>query len=241
MGTEKNETKELLHQAIESLKSSEFLNEFPDQKKEHVEIAINAMRQTLLEAGGTYHEDVNEVYEAARGTTFLVRREDPEKVLLALTEHQDLEINPKPTLGQIYANCAEWRYDIGDRGLKNAFLEGHAELGGLVTVVGFKKGNDIEIAPVESNQELGSSILDHDLVRAAQGYVHPDEIKFVVLRIPAGYLTEDNMSAREKKIISAELAKPQDQRKVIQIFRGFAFNELAEKIKQAQGIKKQAA
>ncbi len=215
--------------AIKQLKSANFFNESLEKRQELVRYALETLKDSFAESGGSYHQDINEVYEIAQGNSLIVRRHDLEKLVEAITNHTDLEISPDPNVGEAYPNCAEWKYDLGPRGLQNALLEGHAQLGGLVTVAGFKKGGSLEIKSVNTENISG---LDRDLVRFVRGRVHPEEIEFIVLRIPATLLPQGELTPFEQKMLEREVKKPKERQKIIQVFRGFTFNEFEQKYRE---------
>jgi hypothetical protein len=224
--------KEHLHQILELLNTPSFFDMPPERKKEIVGLAVETIRQAMTEIGGIYRENVNEVYEAASGQNLIVRRENPEILVETIAAGEGLELQLDQEVPGEYPNCALWRYDLGAQGLRNAFLEGHAQLGGLVTVVGFKKGAGLEITKVKpDNVQVETSDLDQNLVRIARGTVKPEDIEFVILRAPAGYLPENELTEQERAKLEKNL-KDNERREPVQIFRGFAFNEAAEKLKE---------
>lgn len=153
----------------------------------------------------------------------LVRRENPEKLIESLTKQKNLAVSFDSKVSESYANCAEWNYEYGSRGLENAFLEGYGELGGLVMVAGFKPGPDLKVEEIPGNYKLFYG-LDRRLVRSAKGLIHPKEIKFVVLRFPSAFFPKEQMTEKELDRFETEEEKSAVERKTFYIFRGFGFS-----------------
>ncbi len=172
----------------------------------------------FLEAGGLFYEDINQLYKNLKGN-FIVRVESPTALVELITKHKDLEISPSGN----YPNAVEWRPEFEARGLRDAFIEGGAMLGGLVTLVGFRENKEtkVEDVSVEEKNVFGRK---RDLVRIAKGRVHPEDVQFVILRMPIKYFPAEEITPQEQKDIQ-KYHQPY-------IFRGFAFNESAAAAKE---------
>lgn len=190
-----------------------------EEQKILVKGFLDGLINIMANVGGIYHQDVNEIYSQFRNEKLLVRREDPRKVVSFLSNKQDLPITFDKNVGEQYANCAEWSYEEGVEGLRNAFIEGHTHLGGLVTVLGFKKGKDLTISDIpEYNKEWFG--LNRRLVRSAEGIVHQQDIQFITIRIPITLVSEHMLTADEQEKFQADDVA---HRKSNYIFRGFTF------------------
>ena len=199
-----------LEDVVEMLKKENSREEIERLTKE----VYTLIKIKFLEAGGVFYDDVSKFYKNLKGD-FVVRVENPEVVIDSVIKRDDYEILPKGN----YPNAVEWRSDYGLRGLRDAFMEGTGMLGGLVSLVGFKEGKDIEVSDV-SAEEKDMFGRERGLVRVAKGTVHPRDVQFVILRLPVSYFPEGELTEREKKDIQ-KFNPPY-------LFRGFAFNESAE-------------
>ncbi len=198
----------------------ELLKEENDEERaeELTKEAYSLIKIKFLEEGGVFYDDINEFYDNLRGD-FIVRMESPERLIHSVARHEDLEIRPKKD----YPNAVEWRSNYGSVGLRDAFLEGTGMLGGMVTVFGFREGEDIEVSDVEE-REKNVFGRERGFVRIAKGVVHPEDMQFIVLRLPVDFFPEDEITLQEKKDIQKHGQS--------YIFRGFAFNESAEPAKE---------
>jgi len=196
----------------------------PELREKMVAEALKSIKEVLEGKGWKYVSDVNSLYHAFRNQNLLVRREDPLRFLSTTAAGQPLKIEFDPNLadvvGEKYANCAEWSYDSGERGLKNAFLEGNASLGdSLVFVVGFKPGKDLKVNDISADKKFVHD-LDRTLVRSAEGSVNPNDLMFVVVRVPAKFFPKNEMTGAELDAWEKEAeVPPRDQKQ--QVFRSF--------------------
>ncbi|MFH0712433.1 MAG: hypothetical protein V2A55_01035 [Candidatus Jorgensenbacteria bacterium] len=182
--------------------------------KELTKEAYPLIKIRFLESGGVFHDDIEELYHGLRGN-FIVRMDSPERVVSSIGTHEDLRILPKKD----HPNAVEWRSEYGSIGLQDAFSEGTGMLGGLITVIGFKKGRDIKVGDV-GEEEKDMFGRERGLVRVAKGRVHPKDVQFVILRLPTDCFPEEEITPQEKMDIQ--------KRNRHFIFRGFAFNESAK-------------
>jgi len=198
-----DEVMELLKKEVDEEKTKELTKE-----------AYSLIKIRFLESGGVFYDDINEFYHDLRGN-FVVRMESPERVVNSVGMHKDLKISPQKD----HPNVVEWRSEYGSVGLRDAFLEGTGMLGGLITVIGFRKGKGIRVSDVgEEEKEMFGR--ERGLVRIAKGKAHPEDMQFVILRLPIECFPEDEITSQDRTSI-----QKYNQHYV---FRGFAFNESAE-------------
>ncbi len=195
----------------------------PQTRQELVRIFLSELLPRMEQVGGVFYENVGDLYRKLPSPEYLVRRHHPESLLPALLEQKDLEIQFDPQQaerdGGRYANCAVWHPTAASRGLENAFLEGFTSFNGIVTVAGFHKGKDLNVEEIPKNmKQIGT--LDRHAVRSADGKVHPEDIDFVILRIPAMMMPEDMLT--DDEAIRLEQAQERGE-KGTQVFRGFLF------------------
>lgn len=211
---EKEEKSRRLEDVVELLKTETDRGKMERLTKE----AYSLIKIKFLEEGGVFYDDINEFYGNLKGD-FVVRMEDPERLIHSVAKHEDLEVSPRKD----YPNVVEWRNDYGSVGLRDAFLEGTGMLGGMVTVFGFREGDDIEVSDVRA-EEKDVFGRERGLVRIAKGVVHPEDLQFIILRMPVSFFPEGEITPQEKKDIQKHGQS--------YIFRGFAFNESAEPAKE---------
>jgi len=147
---EKKEEKESpeylkVKESLSLLKDKKLYQEDPQKYKELSHQVYRDLGSFLIESGGEFASDVNNVYKKYQNnfdSPLVVRREDPEKVLsLANGKDIDLSFDSKVAgdRGDKYANSAIWPYGKNPTaGLKNAFLEGRGMAGPLVTLTAIK-------------------------------------------------------------------------------------------------------
>ena len=214
---------EQFKQAVERMKTSISSGDIAKQRKELVSNVFEAIREECERAGGRYVEDINELYRAVRGEQLVVRRENPERLVSALVTHEDLPVGcPEPQPGQDYPNCSIWRSEDGKAGLDTAFMEGREDLGGLVSVVGFEVGKDMKMGQVTGEQK-GIDTAARQNVRRIDGVVHPEDVRFLIVRAPGQYFPAELLTAEEADRIEAAQTDP--KRRGLPVFRGFLFNE----------------
>ncbi|MCL4404178.1 hypothetical protein M1432_02450 [Patescibacteria group bacterium] len=213
---EKDKIKERLLSEVRSIESIKTADE--PQKKLVKEFARDFMK-AMGEAGGRPYEDINEFYKNFRGN-FLVRREDPMKLAAALLGHESIPLAFDRDLaadGRMYPNCARWSGYGDNRGLQNAFMEGHASVGQgqLIAVVGFKEGKDLKIRGVDDEENIPGG-LDREFVRVAEGAIDPEDVAFIAMRVSKDSFPDDFEDQADQKSESPYL------------FRGFDFSQSAE-------------
>ncbi|MHB1118397.1 MAG: hypothetical protein ACYCZ7_02665 [Minisyncoccota bacterium] len=164
-----------------------------------------AVLEAIRHAGGIIYEDVGEMYSLVH-KKILVRREDVGRVIESMLEGSPIEINARG----LRPNVAWWDLAHGSDGLKNAFLEGHTHMNGVVSVLGFEPSESLRITdqkdiPDEPNAFISpdGSVLDRHLVASADGITPHENIRFVVFRFPYEHfpeeeLTEDEVDGGEK-------------------------------------------
>lgn len=154
------------------------------------------------------YENVTDGYHALGQDSFIVRREDPRKVM-ALFSDGEYEIGFEDAR---YSNCAEWKPQLhGARGIMNAYLEGMTNLNKVVTVVGFYKNENFDLVKLDDAQANFYG-LERELVRSIKGIVTEEDVAFISLRIPghlmdATELTDDEQDAVDEYFDAKERGK----------------------------------
>lgn len=158
-------------------------------------ILLNAIR----DSEGTFFDDIGLMYPLIKERV-LVRRENVETVMHNLLQDEDINIDPKG----LYPNVAWWDIAHGSEGLKNAFLEGRAQLNGVVAVVGFEPSDMLAVVdqkdiPDEPGVFVGAdgAELDRRFVASAHGTVSHDDIRFAIFRFPYQHFPEAEMTDAE--------------------------------------------
>jgi hypothetical protein len=151
-----------------------------------------------------------------------VRRENPERALHAVLDNSPIPLSFKENFGSEtegsdpYFNATSWM-GFGDvPGLRNPFVEGFSHVEGVVTVLGFTPGEDMLFhAPERVPEKMTDSTIAHEKDVSVSGTIEPEHIQFIVVRIPAKYIHEDELSDAEYDLY--------DQGKLPFIFRGVLF------------------
>lgn len=184
-----------------------YIEEDKDREASETKKTAHAVLEAIRHAGGVVYQDVAEMYPLVH-EKILVRREDVGKVMESALEGSPLEINARG----LRPNVAWWELSHGSDGLKNAFLEGHTHMNGVVSVMGFDPSESLIVTdqkdiPDEPGAFVGAdgSILDRHFVASAHGTTPNENIRFVVFRFPYEHfpeeeLTDDEVEGGEKNL-----------------------------------------
>ncbi len=156
-------------------------------------------RELLEENGFVMYEKVGDAYRQLGDSTYVVRREDPLKILSLLGPAG--EYNVGYVGGTPYSNCVEWNPRVnGNMGIENAYFEGFTNLNNVVTVIGFERGNETSFQrlPDATSNFHG---LNRHLVRSFSGPIKQDNVRFINLRVPAHLLPEIELTEEEQNIL----------------------------------------
>lgn len=191
----------------------------PETRKLLVGEVYENLRRELLFAGAEYTKDVGQLIKQTEGT-FVVRREDPERLLRLIKGQEDLVLKVDPKVGEVYANSVEWTKSDGSRGLSVAFQEGKGDLGGIAMVAGYQaEGLDMQIVPNAIRPGQG---IDRSSVRCTTGTITSSDVRFIMTRVAAQFVPEDELT--EAEIERLENKNPEEAKRM-PIFRGFLFPE----------------
>lgn len=216
---------------LESLKKDFSKKLTKEQRRELYAVAYNRLRDVMLAAGGEYYEDVNEAYRKLRGD-YVVRREEPTRLLEAVADGRSLPIVFDPKVGHKYANAAVWRRELGTRGIESTFLEGLTSLGGIVVVTGFLgKHLKVEELPKEYRQ---IHAYDRSLVRSIEGEMAPEEVRFIIAAMPAGFAPQELLTGDERHHLEEDELENKKNPGDWRIFRTFLFPQGIRRAKKAQ-------
>ncbi len=181
-----------------------------------VEVVLEALRSSE----GVFFDDVGKMYPLI-GKQLLVRREGVEVAMEGILQGKEISIDPKG----LYPNVAWWDIEHGSEGLSNAFLEGFAQLNGVVVVLGFEPSDRLIVVdqkdiPNEPGVFLGpnGTELNRRFVASAHGTVAPEDIRFAVFRFPYKYFPESEMTGDE-----VEGGEKNPRGKLQFVFRGVYF------------------
>ena len=210
----KNES--TLMSAVDYLKT---LTDNEERKKATIQL-IDLIRKITVEEGGLYYDNINELYRTLKGQKMLVRREYPEKVMELISGEGHIALEFDKKIKDRHPNCAEWSYEMGEKGLDNAFLEGLASVAGVAMVVGINKSPALKIYDIPDDEKFRGGV-DRAAVKMAEGDVSPEDLRFLVVRIPAAIYPPEQMTDEEVERVEEQemAAKPRPQF----IFRGFLY------------------
>jgi len=122
----------------------EFSGLSPEKRKAWVEQTVRSMKNQLEMAGADYYQNVAELYEELKGS-FLIRRDDPTKLMKLATERVPIEIASQMRGANPYPNSTLWSRGDAPAALAMAFTEGKAQIGGISMIAGFKKGKELSL------------------------------------------------------------------------------------------------
>jgi hypothetical protein len=209
--------------STEQLSTAELTALAPDEKQELMKETALEIMTLLGEAGGTEFSDVNELYAQLPNNDVVVRREDPNKIITSLATRVPYTISfPADSK---YSNAILWRPEYHEKGIANAYLEGYGNRNGIVTIVGFVPESSMQIEKLPDASQVFAG-LDRAHVYSVSGEVRPEDVSFVIVRIPitafpSEFMTEDeedllfDFKTRQQAGLSAEPAFVQ---------RGYLFN-----------------
>lgn len=169
-----------------------------EEKKEAIESVARVLIDEMRSHGGIEYKNVSDMYATLKGEKLLVRREDPQRVVDAIADGEPIVIGfPEDDR---YSNAALWEPAQDTHGLDNAFLEGYGHSNSVVTVIGFRtpEGLDVQMLP-DAKREFGG--IDRTNVRSIQGEVQPENILFVSTRTPIFAFPENEMTEGELDIL----------------------------------------
>ncbi len=176
--------------------------------------------------GGIAVASVNELLHLLPTRSFIVRRDDPIRVIRLVSGESNVSLHRDPRLGdKPYANAIEWQTSQRQQGLEQAFLEGHGHFEGLVTVAGFRPTENLEVKKLV---QLKTSITDIDRSCgvAVQGELSSKDLAFLIVRVPMSRFDTDDMIPDElDRLDEWQTTK---QRSPQFIYRAFLFPDRAE-------------
>ncbi|MBP9748998.1 hypothetical protein KBD18_02210 [Patescibacteria group bacterium] len=203
--------------------SSFFEIESKNEKKEKAALFYETLITSLKKQGGIPYTDVGDLYRELKNETCIVRREDPKKILETFGEGKELSIARQQEDRVPYANAVEWKLEYGDRGISAAFLEGHGDAFGIVTIVAFERGVDLDVERVPSSQRATN--MDHQLMRTISGSIHPQDVRFVIIRIPIDRFPVEEMTEAEREKLDEWREDGTIHKKATFLFRGITFEK----------------
>ena len=186
---EKEEKKASAEKILEILNIEEDIS-FEDRKNRLSEAFIE-IKDSFVDVGADFYEDVNKVYRDYEMDNLIIRRDDPRNLVNCVLEKDDIDIELKD-----YPNCAEWTPENWSRSLSSAFLEGRASAGGMISVLAFKKGANFEVIDI-SEEEKSALGIDHSSAKRMGGRVNLGDLQFAVLGVPVALFPEEQMSDLE--------------------------------------------
>lgn len=178
----------------------------------------------LRATGAIEYTNMSEMYGILGNMDILTRRESPDRILEALATNTSILIDFPDD--KRYSNAVLWNSTLGSRGLENAYLEGYGQFNSIVSVIGFRVDEkvDIENLPDASQQFAG---LDRAYVRSIRGSIDPDNLLFVSVRIPIFAFPENEMTQEELERRDAYFENPKASPAFIH--RGFLFTDHLKK------------
>ncbi len=200
MNFELNTNKTPQDRDVDTEKSNEILEALSfsldaplEERRKRMSDAYLKIKKYFSESGAVFFDNMSNLYGSYVHENLIVRRDHPEKLIRSVIEGSDINVELKN-----YANCAIWTPESWNNSLGIAFLEGRAMLNGVVSVLAFKKGEDIEV--------MDDVIVDHGpvltnpgrhLVRRMGGKVHKEDLRFSVLGFPVHMFPEEHMTEDE--------------------------------------------
>lgn len=128
-----------------------------------------------------------------KNKNILVRRENPKKIFQFLGGDEDFSVGFSDQYGK-EPNAALLGNDMS--GLRLALAGGFGKLGkgSAVFTVGFKPSPQMEVGDIPAGEYVNFSGSDRKLVKMVDGKTPPENVEFVLLRIPRTLFPEKHMT-----------------------------------------------
>ena len=171
-----------------------------EQSREAARAAYGRLVDSLVAMGATLHPDINDIYRSKRfgNDRMIVRKENPADLIRTIARGLPHQIGLDAQLGDLYPNAVVWNPNDGSRGIEIAYLEGHGNIGGFVTVVGFAPSDRVRVREIPGIG-IGLTGTDRSLVRCATGKILPEDVRFLMLRIPIDRFPVEQMTEGERE------------------------------------------
>jgi hypothetical protein len=179
-----------------------------EERSELVTRVLDALKQVPV---GMYCSDINDVYRNIHEPV-LVRREDPEAALEAVLNHETVTI----PFRDARLNATEWDGE-DPRSLRNPFIEGFSHVEGLVTVLGFTKGQDLvknQANRLADDMKEPTIAPERDV--SISGTIHSEDLRFLAVRIPTALVPPEEFTEQERESMEENVPR--------YVFRGVLLN-----------------
>jgi hypothetical protein len=178
--------------------------------------------QAVKAIGGTFYEDVNDMYHSLEQKEMIIRKHALEDIFEKVTAgepiHVGLDSSAQSSKNDYYANAALWDPRSGDNsGFYNAFMEGRASMNGVVGVMGFAK-EAVEVHEVRADAKSVGNINRENVV-SVQGDIRKEDLQFLLIRIPSFVMPEKMITDEDEEAMDDQVTKGQQPF----VFRGFTF------------------
>lgn len=158
------------------------------QRRELLNAFLSAFPE---EVGVSLSEDVSSIYQAMSEESLLVRRQSVSATVKSITEAQVLDLGESE---KKYANSVV----PNNEGIKIALAEGETQ-GPIISLIGFDPKN-IRVSSIEvSKNDPRDTALRSALCRHVDGVLSPEDIKYLVLRMPRSLVDEKYLTESEKQ------------------------------------------
>lgn len=169
-------------------------HEYEAEAREVVEKIYNAFDHRGIDLIPLKH-----IWNEVGNHGFLVRRDDPVKVLDAILDNKEIALTP-PNDG--YANASV----DSDEGLKIALSEGL--LGAEVNMVYGFEYDGLAVKKVKKNDQDLRQQSRFTYVRSVSGTVTPDHIKYMIMRVPAKLFPPEKLTDEEHELFLENTPPP---------------------------------
>lgn len=177
-----------------------------DEKEKEAYYAY--FKKQLEQLGAVEYEQWQEKLQEMedRDKELIVRREDPQKLFDALFLKSDLQIRPSTEHG-IQPNAAMLGSDLS--GLRVALAGGFGKVGkgSVVVTAGFTPSENFNVKNIPDDEFINFQGKDRRLAKMVDGKIPFEDIKFVLLRMPADFFPEDKMTDDELERESAHIQR----------------------------------
>lgn len=185
----------------ELLQRAKHLENIAKEIKSGIELVPEKQKELLTEFFSSLDKDfkiklksnVNQLYQemaTMAPDNLLVRSEDLEKILKNILEYNLIELEFRDK--RPYANAAE--FGSHGEGVATAFGEVHRS-GFIKTLIGFNP-SELRVLVVSQSE---CDLRDRSLCRMVEGRLSPNQIKYLILRIPRLGFPEEFLTEEEKK------------------------------------------
>lgn len=182
-----------------------------EKKKLRMEL-VNALISEFQKNGATLYPDSASFVKHLKDEQYIVRRDHPQKFIEHYMKGEAFPVVFDPAVKKddpAYANSVWWKPSWGSRGLTIAINEAQTNLEGLGVVFGILPNKNVTSYELSSNQKFSGDINNpgavgnahRDEVIGTEGVVAPDDLQFIMIRVPHSLMPDTFLTEEDEKVI----------------------------------------